>query len=186
MKRLSICTSLSGVRPMMTRPIRSGISCTVRPSVATSSRATAVPGSAPAAASAVSGSDCGGCGCCCCCCVVGGGVVVSVGVEAVLDVALGLRLRKRLQVKAQPHALHELCELGRVELVVELGLPGENDPQHLVLGGLDTREQADLLQHAHGEVLRLVDDQQHLAPGGVLLDDAIIDRADELGLAHLE
>src|SRR5881394_1565260 len=49
MKRLSICTSLSGVRPMMTRPIRSGISWTVRPSVATSSRATAVPGSAPAA-----------------------------------------------------------------------------------------------------------------------------------------
>ena len=93
MKRLSICTSLSGVRPMMTRPIRSGISCTVRPSVATSSRATVVPGSAPeaAAASAVSGSDCGSggcgggcvgsgcCGCCCggccggCCCVVGVG-----------------------------------------------------------------------------------------------------------------
>src|SRR5205085_12595978 len=72
-------------------------------------------------------------------------------VEAVLDVALDLLLRKRLQVKAQPHALHELCELGRVELVVELGLPGENDPQHLVLGGLDTREQADLLQHAHGD-----------------------------------
>src|SRR5262244_3591232 len=41
MKRLSMCTSLSGVRPTITRPTRSGISWMVRPSVATSRRASA-------------------------------------------------------------------------------------------------------------------------------------------------
>ena len=107
-------------------------------------------------------------------------------VQPVLNVAARFHLRQRMQVEPQPHALHELGELGRVELVVELGLSGENDPQHLVLGGLHARQQADFLQHAHGEVLCLIDDQQHLAPGGVLLDQEVVDRADELGLAHLE
>ena len=110
----------------------------------------------------------------------------SGNLQPVLNVAVRFRLRQRLQVEPQPHALHELRELGRVELVVELGLSGENDPQHLVLGGLHTRQQADFLQHAHGEVLRFIDNQQHLAAGGVLFDQEVVDRADELGFAHLE
>ena len=52
------------------------------------------------------------------------------------------------QMEAQPDALRELHQLRRVELLVELGLAGENDAQHLLLGGLDAGEQADLLEHS--------------------------------------
>ena len=43
-KRLSICRSLSGVRPMMVRPVRSGNSPTVRPSDTTISLASGTSG----------------------------------------------------------------------------------------------------------------------------------------------
>ncbi len=89
-------------------------------------------------------------------------------------------------MEAQAHALRELDQLRRVELVVELGLPRQDDAQHLVLGGLHAREHADLLEHLVAEVLRLVDDQQHLAAVGVLLDQEIVERREHLGLPHLE
>ena len=72
---------------------------------------------------------------------------------------------KAPQMEAQADALRELHELRRIELFVELGLAGENDAQHLLLGGLDAGQHADLLEHLQREVLRLVDDQQHLAAG---------------------
>ena len=49
-KRLSICRSLSGVRPTMVRPSRSGSSPTVRPSAATTSLASAGSGRAVSSA----------------------------------------------------------------------------------------------------------------------------------------
>ena len=54
---------------------------------------------------------------------------------------------ERRQMEAQANTLRELLELGRVELVVELGLAGQDDPQHLLLGGLDTGEQPHFFQH---------------------------------------
>ena len=36
------------------------------------------------------------------------------------------------------------------------------------------------------QILRLVDDQQHLAAGGVLLDEEAVEGRDQLGLLHLE
>ena len=106
--------------------------------------------------------------------------------EPVQDVGLRLLRRQRRQVEAQPDALHQLHEFGRVELVVQLGLPGQDDPEHLLLRRLDAGQQADLLENPVRQVLGLVDDQEHLAAGGVLLDEELVERRDQLGLAHLE
>ena len=107
-------------------------------------------------------------------------------VEAVADVGAHLVVGQRAEVEAQAHALHQLDQLGRIELLVELGLPGQDDAHHLFLGGLDAGQQPDLLEHLEREVLRLVDDEQHLAAGSVLLDQETVDGGDELGLLHLE
>jgi hypothetical protein len=106
--------------------------------------------------------------------------------ETVLHVSARVGLRERREVEAQADALRELQQLRRVELLVELGLPGENDAQHLFLGGLDAREQAHFFEHPVAQVLRLVDDQQHLAIVGVLLDQEGIERAQHFRLLHLE
>ena len=51
---------------------------------------------------------------------------------------------------------------------------------------VSTPEQADFLEHAQAEVLRLVDYEQHLAAGRVLLDQELVERREQLRLAHLE
>ena len=89
-------------------------------------------------------------------------------------------------METQADALRELHQLRRIEFFVELGLAGENDAQHLLLRGLDAGQHADFLEHLQREVLRLVDDQQHLAAGGVLLDEEAVEGRDQLGLLHLE
>ena len=106
--------------------------------------------------------------------------------EPMQDVGLGFLRRQRRQVETQPDALHELYELGGIELFVELGLSREDDAKHLFLRRLDAGQKADLLEDAVREVLRLVDDQHHLAAGRVLLDQELVQRRDQLGLAHLE
>ena len=89
-------------------------------------------------------------------------------------------------MKAQANALRELLELGRIELVIELGLARQNDAQHLVLGGLDAREQTHFLEHALRQVLRLIDHQHHLAASAVLLEQEIVERREQLRLLHVE
>ena len=49
---------------------------------------------------------------------------------------------ERGQMKAQPDALRELHQFRGIELVVELGLAGQDDAQHLLLGGLHAGEHA--------------------------------------------
>ena len=106
--------------------------------------------------------------------------------EAMADVRAHLRLGQRAQVEAQPHALAQLDEVLGVELCVQLGLAREDDAQHLLLGRLDAGEQAHFLEHLVREVLRLVDDQQHLAAVRVLLDQEVVERGEQFGLAHAE
>ena len=89
-------------------------------------------------------------------------------------------------MEAQAHALRELKQFGRIELVVELRLSGENDAQRLFLGGLDAGQHAHFLEHAVAEVLRLVDYQQHLAPADVLFHQELIQRRQDLRLLHVE
>src|SRR3982075_445418 len=89
-------------------------------------------------------------------------------------------------MESKAYALRELYQLRRVELLIELGLSRQDDPQHLRFGGLHAREQANLLENAHGQVLRLVHDEQHLAAGRVLLDQKVVERRNQLGLLHFE
>ncbi len=102
------------------------------------------------------------------------------------DVGAQVFARQRAQVETQADALRELHQFRRIEFFVELGLAGENDAQHLLLGGLDAGQQADFFEHLEREILRFVDDQQHLAAGRVLLDEEAVERGDQLGLLHLE
>jgi hypothetical protein len=51
---------------------------------------------------------------------------------------------------------------------------------------LDARQQPQLFEHLEAQVLRLVDDQQHLAAVRVLLDQEVVQCREQLGLAHLE
>ena len=83
-------------------------------------------------------------------------------------------LGERGQMETQTHALRELLQFGRIELVVEFGLAGENDAQGLLLGGLYAGQHAHFLEHAVTQVLRLVDDQQHLAPADVLFHQELV------------
>ena len=89
-------------------------------------------------------------------------------------------------MKAQPDSLLQLDQVRGVQLVVEFRLAGQNDTQHLFLGRLDAREQSNFLEHLIGQVLRLVDDQQHLAAVGVLLDQKVVQRREQFGFAHAE
>src|SRR6202012_3743167 len=47
--------------------------------------------------------------------------------ETMVDVGVGFSLAEGGQMEAQAHALRELDEFRRVQLVVQLRLPGEND-----------------------------------------------------------
>ena len=106
--------------------------------------------------------------------------------EAMQDVGLRLLRREGGQVEAQADALHELDQFRRIELLVEFRLPRQDDAEHFFLGRLDAGEHPDFLEHAVREILGLVDDQEHLATGGELLDQELVERRDQLGLAHLE
>ncbi len=70
--------------------------------------------------------------------------------------------RECSQVKAQAHALRQLHQFRRIQLRIQLWLSRQDDAQHLLLGGLDAGEHAHLFECAQRQVLRLVDDQQHL------------------------
>ncbi len=41
-------------------------------------------------------------------------------------------------MKSQAHALHELLQFRALELVLQLGLPGKDDPQHFFLVRFDS------------------------------------------------
>src|SRR5712672_97604 len=64
--------------------------------------------------------------------------------QPVLDVSAHLRCRQRGEMESQAYALRKLNQLGRIEFLVELGLSRQDDPQHLLFGGLNAREQANL------------------------------------------
>jgi hypothetical protein len=75
---------------------------------------------------------------------------------------------------------------GESSFSLSSGWPAEDDPEHLLLRRLDAGQQPDLLEHAVREVLGLVHDQHDLAARRVLLDQELVERRDQLGLAHLE
>src|SRR4029077_12873339 len=56
--------------------------------------------------------------------------------ETVLYVRAHFRRGQGRQMKSQAYALRELYQLRRVQLLIELGLAGQDDAQHLLFGGL--------------------------------------------------
>jgi hypothetical protein len=89
-------------------------------------------------------------------------------------------------MKAQPDALRELLQPRRVELVRQLRLAGDDDAQQLFLAQLETREETHLFEHLARQVLRLVEDEQNLLAGGVLLHHEVLEHREQLDLALAE
>ena len=102
------------------------------------------------------------------------------------DVLVRFALGEGAEMKAQPHALHQLREARRVELVRQLRLPGDDDAQQFFLLRLEPGQQAHLLEDLARQVLRLVDDEQDLLAGRVLLDHEVLDHRQQLDLLLAE
>ena len=100
--------------------------------------------------------------------------------ESMRDVLVRLTFRERAQVKAQAHALHELLQVRRVELVGKLRLAGDNDAQQLFLLELEPGQQAYFLEHLARQILRLVDDEEEPLPRRVLLDHVVLQHREQL------
>jgi hypothetical protein len=84
--------------------------------------------------------------------------------QPVADVLVGFLRGEGRDLAAQPDPLLELPELREIKLGLQLGLPHQQDLQEFAGGGLEVREQADLLQRRRVEVLRLVDDEDVFWP----------------------
>jgi len=65
-------------------------------------------------------------------------------------------------VVPQRNSLTQLPQFRLPEHLFQLGLPHQHDLDQLRLGGLEIRQQPDLLEHLGREVLRFVDDEQRL------------------------
>ena len=103
--------------------------------------------------------------------------------QAVPDVGLGLLERERRQVIAGGHTLRELAQLVAPQQLAQLRLAHQHDLDQLLGVGLEVRDQAHLLQHLGREVLRLVDQQHHVALGGARLEQEAVQRVDQALLA---
>ncbi len=90
------------------------------------------------------------------------------------------------EMEAQPHALRELLQSRRVELARQLRLPRDDDAKELLLLSLEPGQEAHLLEHLAGQVLRFVDDEQDLLAGRVLLDHEVLEHREQLDLALAE
>ena len=73
-------------------------------------------------------------------------------------IALGFLARQRFQVISAGDPLRQLAQIGAVEQFAQLRLSDQNDLQQLLRGRLQIGQQAHLLQHLDGEILRLIHD----------------------------
>jgi len=110
--------------------------------------------------------------------IEGTGVAQARHGQPVAHVVRGLLLRQRLEVVTGDHALRELLHVGPRQHGAQLGLPDQDDLQQLALVGLEVGQQAQLLQHAGRQVLRLVDDQHVVLPHGVRAQQELVERVD--------
>ena len=83
---------------------------------------------------------------------------LSSHLKSMTDVRARLGEGERPQVVSRGDPLRQLPQRRPFHEIDELGLSDQNDLQQLVAGRLDVRQQAQLFEHFHAEVLRLVDD----------------------------
>jgi hypothetical protein len=76
------------------------------------------------------------------------------------DIGGRVRQIERGDLAPERHALLQLAQLERVQTLGQLGLPGQDDRQQLLLRRFDVGEQADLLEQLEAQALRLVDDER--------------------------
>ena len=106
--------------------------------------------------------------------------------QAVLDVGPRLRLDSAVRWKRRRTRCASCTSSGASSLAFSSGWPARMMRSTFSLV-VSTPESSRISSSTRQrEVLRLVDDQQHLAAGGVLLDEEIVESRDELGLLHLE
>ena len=99
--------------------------------------------------------------------------------QAMTHVGARLRVAERPQVVPRRDPLRQLAQRGPLHQVHQLGLPDQDDLQQLVARRLDVRQQAQLLEHFHTEVLRLVDDDDGTPPARVRVEQRPRQRVDE-------
>ncbi len=98
------------------------------------------------------------------------------------DVVPDLGLPERLDVVAERDPLLQLPELLAPELGMELRLAHQDDLEELVARGLEVREEPDLLERRHVEVLGLVEDQDGVPVRAPLLDQEAVEGDESLGV----
>ena len=93
--------------------------------------------------------------------------------------------RQRVDIALQLHPLAKLPELATVELGPELRLAHEQDLEQLVRSRLEVRQQPDLLERRHPEVLGLVEDQHGALARAPTVDEDAPEGEETLGRCRL-
>src|SRR5690606_21924536 len=95
--------------------------------------------------------------------------------QSVRDIRGSLRFRERIQVVAAGNALRQLPQLGPVQQLAQFGLPDQDDLQQLLRGGLQVRQQPQLLQRVRRQVLRFVDDHDDAPSLRMPVEQALVE-----------
>src|SRR5262245_7435737 len=104
--------------------------------------------------------------------------------EPVADVARGVRVVERVQVRAQADPLVEVLEAA--DLRAELGRADEQERQQELVVGLEVHQEPELLEdRVVLDELGLVDDDDAVTPGLVVVEEQIVEQMQELRLARL-
>src|SRR5262249_45786244 len=82
--------------------------------------------------------------------------------------------RERPQADVQRDALAKLAQRGLRQLALELRLAREQDLQDLLGARLEVRQQAELLEHATVQILRLVDEDRGITPAAGVLEQELV------------
>ena len=78
--------------------------------------------------------------------------------------------------------MRELAQIIARDHFTQLGLAHQNELHQLILVGIDVGQQPQLFERLNAEVLRLVDDQHHMAALGVFVDGEILERLVQLDI----
>ena len=82
----------------------------------------------------------------------------------------------------QSDALTKLAHLGKLQLLLQFRLAGQNDLEQFLCGRLQIRQKADLLEHLERQVLRFVHHEHGRFPRAVALQQPLVEPQQDLAL----